>query len=109
LQLLDTLSPRKDLKRAAQQTRIGNHFGQDVYERADAAANQDDPKPVGLGATSDEVHDGNRLQNDTIRKEEPEHAARDYNILVPTVVRANRIWTSGSARATNVGDDSDTI
>jgi hypothetical protein len=36
----------------------------DVNNRAKAAADQDDVKPIGIRATADEMNDGNPLQNE---------------------------------------------
>jgi hypothetical protein len=48
----------------------------DVDERADAAEHQDDPEPVVLGPPAHEVQNGQHLQHDAVRVDEPEHRAR---------------------------------
>src|SRR6476660_3027294 len=46
-----------------QQPHIGQHFGHDIDERSQAAAHQDDPKPVVVRTAPDKVHDRQNHQN----------------------------------------------
>ena len=46
----------------------------DVHQRADRAAHQDDQQPVGVRPAPHEVQDRDGLQQDAVRIEEPEHA-----------------------------------
>ena len=100
-ELLDALSAREDLKRAAQQAGVGNDFDDDVDQRADAAEHEDDPEPVRLGPATHEVQNRQGLQDDAVRVDEPEHSARtitdaatDRQPLPPTTTH-RVIWCQG--------------
>ena len=90
LQLLDVPAAREDLERRAQQARVGDDFERDVDERAEAAADDDDPEPVRIGPTAREVRDRERLQDDAVWIEEAQHARRVYISLIEML----RNWTS---------------
>ena len=70
----DLTAARKDLERCAQQPGVWHDLQENVGRSAEAAADDDDPEPVRIGATACEVHDRNRLQDDAVWIKESEHA-----------------------------------
>ena len=81
---------REHLERRAQQAGVGDDFERDVDERAEAAADDDDPEPVRVGATAREVRDGERLEDDAVWIEQAQHARRGYISLIEMFLN----WTS---------------
>jgi hypothetical protein len=62
-ELFDARIAGESLERAAQQTQIGDDFGDDVNACAEHSAEDDDPKPVGFRAAADEMPDGEALED----------------------------------------------
>ena len=73
-ELLDALAAWKHLEGAADEPDVGGDFDDDVDERAEPAADEDDPEPVHVRPAAREVQERDGLQDDAVGVEEPEHA-----------------------------------
>ena len=73
-QFPDPLSTREDLKGAAEQAGVGDDLDDNVDQRADGAAHQDDEEPIGVRPAAHEVQNRDGLQKEPVRIEQPEHA-----------------------------------
>ena len=71
---LDALAAREDLVGAVQEAGVGKDLDEDVGQRAEAAADQDDPEPEGVRPAAHEVQNRDGLQEDAVGIEEPEHS-----------------------------------
>src|SRR5581483_9012247 len=71
LQLANALAPRKDFERLLHQHDVGRGLNQQVGERAESAAQEDDPEPVVFGTAAREVNQRQQLQNDAVSEEQP--------------------------------------
>jgi hypothetical protein len=75
---------RERLERSTEQPRIGDHFGDDVDQGAETAADEDDPQPEGIGPPTYEVHDRRGLQDESPGIEETD----EFHAVARTIVRA---------------------
>ena len=86
------------LKAPAQQGRIGQHFGDQVGERADTATDEDDPQPVPVRTPAHEVDEGERLEDDAVGIEEAKHAAAATIYAAPASQKPGGASRFGSLR-----------
>src|SRR5580700_7062413 len=77
LEFANAAAARKNLEVVAKQTGVGDDFDDDVDEGARPLADQDDEEPVNIGTTTDEVDDGERLENVSPPVEEKSHGERN--------------------------------
>jgi hypothetical protein len=62
-------APGKHFERLPHQAGIGNDLGGDVDQRSKTAEENDDPQPIAVRTTANEVDNGHRLENQTPGKE----------------------------------------
>jgi len=104
-EIADSAPASHRIEGAAQQARIRNNLGDDVDERAETAADENDPEPVGLGPAPDEMQNSDGLQDKSPRIEQANQAhtsGPDYNMRpsgVEISVRHGRFRSS--TRPTN--------
>ena len=60
-----------DAELLAEQLCVGKDLDHDVNQRANCAPEEDDEQPVRVRPASNEMHDGNRLQDCAVAKEVP--------------------------------------
>src|SRR5581483_1175473 len=65
LKLADALPARKHPKGVLQQSQIGRRLHYQVHQRAQSAAQDDNPQPVGIGTAADEVNHRQTLQQNS--------------------------------------------
>ena len=72
-ELLDALPAWEHLEGASQQAGVGNHFHENVDEGAERPAHQDDEQPVRLGPAAREMQERERLEQEAVGEEQPDH------------------------------------
>jgi hypothetical protein len=77
LEFANAAAARKNLEFGAEQTGVGDDFDGDVDQGAEPAANQDDKKPIRVRTTTDEMDDGESLENESPPVEEESHGMRN--------------------------------
>ena len=70
LELKDSIAARSPFERGTQQLHVGHDLGDDVDQRPEAAAKQDDPEPVGIRPPADEMENRHGLQDESPGVEE---------------------------------------
>src|SRR6185295_13182781 len=69
-ELLDAPAAGQRVERPAQQFHVGYCLGNDVDERTESSADQDDPEPIPIGPAPQEMEDGCGLQDEAPRIEQ---------------------------------------
>jgi hypothetical protein len=67
LELVDSATTRKPVERTSQQIHVGKNLRDDIDQRPESAAKQDDPEPVGVGPSADEMDYRHGLQDESPR------------------------------------------
>ena len=67
---MNAAAPGEGFEGLAHEASVGNDLGGDVDQRSESAKEDDDPKPIAIGATTNEVHNRHRLENQSPGKKQ---------------------------------------